>query len=70
MAKTKAEQKKIRPSEAIRSLEAYNMAVVGLVSLVEIALKNKSVEDYMVDPLKKSLEAVMEFYSHEEQPEA
>ncbi len=64
MAK-KTEVKKVRPSEAIRSLESYNEKVFMLVQTCSLALQHNFVDKAIADNMKEQLNEVQAFYDSE-----
>ena len=61
----KTEVKKIRPSEAIRSLESYNEKVFMLVHQCSMALQNNLVDKAISESMRDALKGVEAFYEAE-----
>ena len=64
MAK-KQEIKKVRPSEAIRSLESYNEKVFMLTQACGLVLQHNLVDKSMSESLQLALNEVRAFYEVE-----
>lgn len=64
MAK-KTEVKKVRPSEAIRSLESYNEKVFMLVQQCLLALQRNFVDKAISESMRDALNEVQSFYTEE-----
>lgn len=61
----KPQIKKLRPSEAVRSLELYNEKVFALVQQCSMALQHNLVDNKISGSMTDALKEVKEFYESE-----